>query len=94
MDTQVINITPRSNRERRDHYESNKLVKRLRRQAGQAIADFDMIREGDKVMARTAMRCSTSCCICAAMHRLLSILSRSILTRSSRDFRNMCCRIT
>ena len=51
MDTQVINITPRSNRERRDHYESNKLVKRLRRQAGQAIADFDMIREGDKVMA-------------------------------------------
>ena len=51
METQVINITPRSNRERRDHYESNKLVKRLRRLAGQAIADFDMIREGDKVMA-------------------------------------------
>ena len=51
MDTQVIHITPRSNRERRDHYESNKLVKRLRRQAGQAIADYDMIRGGDKVMA-------------------------------------------
>ena len=51
MEPLVINITPRSNRERRDHYESNKLVKRLRRQAGQAIADFDMIREGDKVMA-------------------------------------------
>ena len=51
MEPQVINITPRSNRERRDHYESNKLVKRLRRQAGQAIADFDMIREGDKVLA-------------------------------------------
>ncbi|HEX5694172.1 MAG TPA: tRNA 2-thiocytidine(32) synthetase TtcA [Arenimonas sp.] len=31
-------------------YESNKLVKRLRRQVGQAIADFDMIRDGDKVM--------------------------------------------
>ena len=31
-------------------YEGNKLAKRLRRQAGQAIADFDMIREGDKVM--------------------------------------------
>jgi len=31
MEPQVINITPRSNRERRDHYESNKLVKRLRR---------------------------------------------------------------
>jgi tRNA 2-thiocytidine biosynthesis protein TtcA len=31
-------------------YEGNKLAKRLRRQVGQAIADFDMIREGDKVM--------------------------------------------
>ena len=31
-------------------YESNKLAKRLRRQVGQAIADFGMIREGDKVM--------------------------------------------
>ena len=31
-------------------YESNKLAKRLRRLAGQAIADFDMIRDGDKVM--------------------------------------------
>ncbi len=51
MDTQVIHITPRSQRERRDHYESNKLVKRLRRQVGQAIADYDMIREGDNVMA-------------------------------------------
>lgn len=31
-------------------YESNKLAKRLRRLVGQAIADYDMIREGDKVM--------------------------------------------
>ena len=31
-------------------YEGNKLAKRLRRQVGEAIADFDMIREGDKVM--------------------------------------------
>jgi tRNA 2-thiocytidine biosynthesis protein TtcA len=51
VDTQVIHITPRSNKERKEHYESNKLVKRLRRQVGQAIADFDMIRDGDKVMA-------------------------------------------
>ncbi|HEV8259424.1 MAG TPA: tRNA 2-thiocytidine(32) synthetase TtcA [Burkholderiales bacterium] len=31
-------------------YEGNKLAKRLRRQVGEAIADFDMIRPGDKVM--------------------------------------------
>ena len=31
-------------------YEGNKLAKRLRRQAGEAIADFDMIQDGDKVM--------------------------------------------
>ena len=31
-------------------YEANKLQKRLRRQVGQAIADYGMIRAGDKVM--------------------------------------------
>jgi tRNA 2-thiocytidine biosynthesis protein TtcA len=31
-------------------YEANKLAKRLRRLVGQAIADYDMIGEGDKVM--------------------------------------------
>jgi tRNA 2-thiocytidine biosynthesis protein TtcA len=31
-------------------YEASKLQKRLRRLAGQAIADFDMIRAGDRVM--------------------------------------------
>jgi tRNA 2-thiocytidine biosynthesis protein TtcA len=35
---------------RRRHYEDNKLAKRLRRLAGQAIADFDMIGAGDRVM--------------------------------------------
>ena len=34
----------------RQLYEANKLQKRLRRQVGQAIADFDMIRAGDRVM--------------------------------------------
>jgi len=31
--------------------EANKLAKRLRRQVGEAIADFDMIHDGDRVMA-------------------------------------------
>ena len=35
---------------RKEDYESNKLAKRLRRQVGEAIADFGMIEEGDKVM--------------------------------------------
>jgi tRNA 2-thiocytidine biosynthesis protein TtcA len=34
----------------KDIYEGNKLAKRLRRLVGQAIADYAMIREGDKVM--------------------------------------------
>jgi len=37
-------------RERKESYEANKLAKRLRRLAGQAIADFGMIENGDKVM--------------------------------------------
>ena len=35
---------------RKQHYEANKLAKRLHRLAGQAIGDYDMIRDGDKVM--------------------------------------------
>jgi tRNA 2-thiocytidine biosynthesis protein TtcA len=34
----------------RERFEANKLAKRLRRNVGQAIADFNMIEEGDKVM--------------------------------------------
>jgi tRNA 2-thiocytidine biosynthesis protein TtcA len=35
---------------RKGEYEASKLAKRLRRQVGEAIADFGMIEEGDKVM--------------------------------------------
>ena len=35
---------------RKDHYETNKLAKRIRRQVGEAIVDFNMIEEGDRVM--------------------------------------------
>jgi tRNA 2-thiocytidine biosynthesis protein TtcA len=35
---------------RKIQYEENKLAKRLRHQVGQAIADFGMIEEGDRVM--------------------------------------------
>ncbi|CNJ85979.1 C32 tRNA thiolase [Yersinia mollaretii] len=34
----------------KSHYDLNKLQKRLRRNVGQAIADFNMIEEGDRVM--------------------------------------------
>jgi len=50
METTTIRIHPRSNRERKDAYESNKLVKRLRRLAGEAIAEYGLIADGDKVM--------------------------------------------
>jgi tRNA 2-thiocytidine biosynthesis protein TtcA len=36
--------------ERKQKFEFNKLQKRLRRQVGQAIIDYNMIEEGDKVM--------------------------------------------
>jgi len=35
---------------RREDYEINKLAKRIRRQVGEAIADFNLIEEGDRVM--------------------------------------------
>ena len=35
---------------RKTDYEAGKLAKRIRRQVGEAIADFDMMEEGDKVM--------------------------------------------
>jgi len=50
METTVIRVHPRSKREQKDSYEANKLAKRLRRQVGEAVADYGMIAGGDKVM--------------------------------------------
>ena len=41
---------PRASDPRRHAREQGKLAKRLRRQVGQAIADYGMIEEGDRIM--------------------------------------------
>jgi tRNA 2-thiocytidine biosynthesis protein TtcA len=43
-------FSPEAAVDRKAAHELNKLSKRLHRQVGQAIADFDMIQDGDKVM--------------------------------------------
>src|SRR5689334_10243884 len=45
VDTAIANAA-----EKKAAFETNKLSKRLHRQVGQAIADFNMIEDGDKVM--------------------------------------------
>lgn len=41
---------PEPARPRKEQYEANKLAKRLRRQVGQAVGDFNMIEAGDRIM--------------------------------------------
>jgi tRNA 2-thiocytidine biosynthesis protein TtcA len=50
MEDIAVRTQVRSIRERKESYEANKLAKRLRRLAGEAIADYGMIGDGDKVM--------------------------------------------
>ncbi len=56
MSTRPIRIVPPAGKApaaadpRRETYEANKLAKRLRRLVGDAIVDFNMIGEGDRVM--------------------------------------------
>ena len=53
MDSVPAAVSPTSPTARaahRDAFEANKLKKRLRRQVGQAIADFALIGDGDRVM--------------------------------------------
>ena len=46
----VLSPAPTARQAQKAAFESNKLAKRLRREVGQAIADFNMIGAGDKVM--------------------------------------------
>ncbi len=46
----VLSPAPTARQAQKVAFESNKLAKRLRREVGQAIADFNMIGAGDKVM--------------------------------------------
>jgi tRNA 2-thiocytidine biosynthesis protein TtcA len=46
----TIDATAASAAERKLAFEANKLSKRLHRQVGQAVVDFNMIEQGDKVM--------------------------------------------
>ena len=46
----ALNPAPTARQAQKAAFESNKLAKRLRREVGQAIADFNMIEAGDKVM--------------------------------------------
>src|SRR5258708_38583839 len=46
----VLEFRPPGGRVERSRVESNKLTKRLRRQIGQAIQDYRMIEDGDRVM--------------------------------------------
>jgi tRNA 2-thiocytidine biosynthesis protein TtcA len=50
MEQTAIRIQPRSTRERKESYEANKLAKRLRRLVGEAVADYGMIVDSDRVM--------------------------------------------
>ncbi|MCK9380696.1 MAG: tRNA 2-thiocytidine(32) synthetase TtcA [Sulfuritalea sp.] len=48
--TTASNPSPTARQAQKTAFEANKLAKRLRREVGQAIADFNMIESGDKVM--------------------------------------------
>jgi len=45
-----LSSSARAGGDRKAAFEANKLSKRLHRQVGQAIADFNMVEDGDKVM--------------------------------------------
>lgn len=46
----IVEDRPGDKRSRKQQYNTNKLIKRLRRQVGQAVTDYGMIEDGDRVM--------------------------------------------
>jgi tRNA 2-thiocytidine biosynthesis protein TtcA len=46
----IVDDRPFDTRSRKRQYNTNKLIKRLRRQVGQAVTDYNMIADGDRVM--------------------------------------------
>jgi len=46
---------------RKQRYNNNKLVKRLRRETGKAIADFNMIEAGDRIIRNSRVFLSIYC---------------------------------
>ncbi|RFF26265.1 MULTISPECIES: tRNA 2-thiocytidine(32) synthetase TtcA [unclassified Wenzhouxiangella] len=46
----IVDDKPHDTHSRKQQYNTNKLIKRLRRQVGQAVTDFEMIEPGDRIM--------------------------------------------
>ncbi|RFF29857.1 tRNA 2-thiocytidine(32) synthetase TtcA [Wenzhouxiangella sediminis] len=46
----VVEDQPSDEKSRKQQYNTNKLIKRLRRQVGQAVTDYNMIEPGDRIM--------------------------------------------
>lgn len=46
----IVEDRPNDEKSRKQQYNTNKLIKRLRRQVGQAVTDYAMIEPGDRIM--------------------------------------------